>query len=681
VSKEIQSDTVSTSCRMCSYHCGLKIHLKGNKIIKVTGEKANRFSEGSLCIKGNAVKDLVYSPDRILKPLKRTKSGWKQIEFMVALDEIASKLIDVTERYGKSSLAVWKGEALGSEQERDLIHRFGHACGTPNILSNDTLCAVSKKGAIKSVFGAYTIPDIDKSRSIFIWGANPLASHYPLARKIIKARKQGLQVVLIDPRRSTFAAYADHVIMINPATDGILALGIIKKIIERGSYDREFVKKYTLGFSELAEYSSSFTPQYVEQKTGVSQAELELLTRLLTGSAPASSSMVGVGPEHHDNGFNNIRAIAAMSAICGCIDRPGGNLLPEKVPLNSLYPLPEQLVKEKPIGADRYPVFYDNHLEGHTVLALEAMITGNPSPLKAMIMTGANPVLTNPNSAKVRKALESLELFVIRDLFMTETAKYSDYFFPAASFIERSEVISYGIPQYIALTNRVFSIDHCLDEYSFFRSLALKLGLESWFPWENEDDLNRWLLEPLNIKLEELSSLPGGYQYKPFRYEKYKAEGFNTPSGKVEFVSSYLQSYGYEGLPAYKRPAYLAAEKPEEFRFTLITGGRDMRFNHSCYHNIARLKKAVPFAELEIHPEDAVKLNISNGDNVRVISDSGVLNIRALVVGEGDIKQGFLHIPHGFDDCNVNEITLDSIKDSISGFPAVKSVPVTIKKA
>jgi len=681
VTKIAQSDTVSTSCRMCSYHCGLKIHLEDNKIIKVTGEKANLFSEGSLCIKGNAVKDLVYSPDRILKPLKRTKSGWKQIEFKVALDEITSKLIDVTEHYGKSSLAVWKGEALGSEQERDLIHRFGHACGTPNILSNDTLCAVSKKGAIKSVFGAYTIPDIDKSRSMFIWGANPLASHYPLARKIIKARKQGLKVVLIDPRRSTFAEYADHVIMINPATDGVLALGIIKNIIERGSYDREFVNNYTLGFSELAEYASSFTSQYIEQETGVSHNELELLSRLLTNSAPASSYMIGVGPEHHDNGFNNIRAIAAISAICGCIATPAGNLLPVHIPLNSLYPLSEQLVKEKPIGADQYPVFYDNHQEGHTVHALEAMITGKPYPLRAMIMTGANPVLTNPNSAKVRKALESLDLFVVRDLFMTETAKYSDYIFPAASFIERSEVISYGIPQCIALTNRIFSIDHCLDEYSFFRSLAKKLGLESWFPWENEDDLNRWLLEPLKIEIEELSSRPEGYQYKPYKYEKYKTEGFKTSSGKVEFVSSYLQSYGYEGLPVYKKPAYLAAEKPTEFKFTLITGSRNVRFNHSCYHNIARLKKKDPFAKLEIHPKDANELNISTGDEVKVVSASGVLNIQALIVGEEDIKQGFLHIPHGFNDCNVNEITLDRIKDCISGFPAVKSVPVKIKKA
>jgi formate dehydrogenase (coenzyme F420) alpha subunit len=597
-----------------------------------------------------------------------------------ALDEISHKLASIIELKGPQSLSIWKGEALGSEQQRDLAHRFAHALGTPNILSNDTLCAVSKKGAIKSVIGSYPMPDIVHSKSIFIWGANPLASHYPLARKIIKARKSGLKVVLIDPRRSTFTKHADYVIRIKPASDGALALGMINALVSSGRYDKEFVENYTLGFSELAEYASGFSPEVVESETGVTSGDLLALCDLLASTAPASSFMVGVGPEHHDNGFNNIRAIASLSAVCGCIDRPGGNLIVEKAPLNSAYPATDKLVQQAPIGADKYPVFYDNHGEGHTIETLNAVITKDPYEIKAMIMTGANPVLTNPNSEKVRKALSSLELFVVRDLFMTETARLAHYVLPAATFVERSEIISYGTPQTIGLSKKAIIFDECQNEYSFFHAIATRLGLNDWFPWADEDELNSWLLEPAGISAEELSQKTEGYIFKPCEHEKFKTKAFKTPSGKIEFVSEYLNNYGYDLLPLYKKAACYASAVKEEFKCIMITGGRNVRFNHSCYHNIPRLKKAVPYAELEIHPVDAGKNGLSTGDKVKIASEGGELIAHALIVGADEIVRGFVHLPHGFPDCNVNEISLENPTDPISGFPAVKSVPVNISK-
>jgi formate dehydrogenase (coenzyme F420) alpha subunit len=680
MSKHNSLKVISTHCRMCSYHCGIDLHMHNNKIEKITGTAANRFSEGSLCIKGFAAADLVYSPQRLLKPLKKTASGWQEIELEIALSEIAEKLSAVINQYGPQSASVWKGEALGSEQLRDLAHRFAHALGTPNIFSNDTICAVSKKTAIRSVLGAYPMPDIENAKSIFIWGANPLASHYPLARKIIKARKKGLRVILIDPRESTFSKYADHLILIRPASDGALALGMINYIIRSGSYDHTFVESQTIGFSGLAEYAADFTPGFVEKETGIKSADLKMLCEIITSSAPASSFMVGTGPEHHSNGYNNIRAIASLSALCGCIDRPGGELMPDKAPLNSAYPTADLLVKEKPIGAEKYPVFFDYQKEGHTIDAMEAMISGKPYPIKAMIMTGANPVLTNPNAEKVKKALTNLDLFVVKDLFMTETAKLADYILPAATFLERSEVIAYGTPQTIALTRKVLSFKDCQDEYTFFRSLALRLGLGDWFRWANEDDLNRWLLEPSGITPEELSIKPDGYSYKAYTYEKFKTEGFKTASGKIEFISAYLQNYGYPELPDYKQAAFCSELLSKNYEYVLITGARKAAFNHSCYHNISRLQKTAPDPELEIHPEDAVDLKIANGECVEIISKTGSLIIKVVIVEPEAIVKGFVHIPHGYDQCNVNEITLDDVLDPISGFPAVKSVPVNIRK-
>ncbi|HBI27314.1 MAG TPA: dehydrogenase, partial [Peptococcaceae bacterium] len=339
-----------------------------------------------------------------------------------------------------------------------------------------------------------------------------------------------------------------------------------------------------------------------------------------------------------------------------------------------------KMEKVKPIGAEEYPVFYDQRREGHSITAMDAMLEGRPYPLRGLILTGANPMLTNPNADKVEKALKSLDLFVVRDLFMTDTARLADYILPGASFLEKSEVIRGGIPQSISLTKKVLEFDSCQNEYQFWSCLADKVGIGQYFPWKNEDELNRWVIEPLGLELEELAQKPEGYIYKAYNYEKFYENGFDTPSGKVEFSSDYLGEYGYEKLPVYRPAHYLSGKDKGRYKFVLITGARQARFNHSCYHNIPRFKKAVPWPVMEIHPEDAASLQIADGELVEVTSAKGSLKIRVSIAGQDQIQQGFLQITHGFDKVNVNRLTSDDVLDPISGFPAMKSVFVNVTK-
>jgi formate dehydrogenase (coenzyme F420) alpha subunit len=671
-----------TFCRMCSHHCAIEVVMeKEGKIKEIKGNVQHPFNEGRLCVKGRAILDLIYSPKRLLKPLKKVGNQWQEIELDMALHEISQKMQVIKDRDGAKSIGIWKGEAIGGEQQRDLSRRFALAFGTPNMFSNDTLCAVSKKAAIRSVIGTYPTPDFLNAKCIVVWGSNPLAAQFPLSHKIIEARKRGAKVILIDPRKSGFAKHADFYCPIVPATDGALALGIINGIIENNWYDVDFVGKHTVGFLELADYARQFTLDYVEAETGINRDDIYKISKIIAESAPEATYMVGVGLEHHDNGFNNIRAIACIGGLCGCTDRPGGDMLPEKANLNSLtLGLEDILKEEKPIGAEEFPVFYDNHQEGHTIRAMEAILKGQPYPLRGLILTGANPVLTNPNAKRVKKALKSLDLLVVRDLFMTDTAKLADYVLPAASFLERSEIISDGMLQSISLTKKVLEFPLCQDEYQFWHGLAEKLGIAQYFSWKDEEELNRWRIEPLGLSLEELAAKPEGYSYKDYRYEKFKTHGFATPSGKVEFVSDYLEGYGYERLPVYKQAKYLGQKGKGQYDFVLITGARLSRFNHSCYQHIPQFKKVVPRPMVEIHPQDASTLGISHGDWVEVTSATGSLQIMASVVGPEEILPGFLQITHGFEEYNVNTITLDDVIDPVSGFPAVKSVPVKITR-
>ena len=228
----------------------------------------------------------------------------------------------------------------------------------------------------------------------------------------------------------------------------------------------------------------------------------------------------------------------------------------------------------------------------------------------------------------------------------------------------------------------MFTIPQVVDEYSFWRDLSHRLGIgERYFPWKNEDEVNRWLLAPTSLSREELKACPEGKEYAPIRYGKYREEALNTPSGKFEFTSAYLKEQGYASLPVYQAPFYLK-EKKEEYPYLLITGARKRVYLHSRYRNIPRFRKIHPQAEIEIHPRDAETFKAAKGDRLRVISEVGSLELPVNIVGEGDTLPGIIQITHGWERAeNVNLITYDTITDPISGFPLLTSIPVRLEQA
>jgi anaerobic selenocysteine-containing dehydrogenase len=339
----------------------------------------------------------------------------------------------------------------------------------------------------------------------------------------------------------------------------------------------------------------------------------------------------------------------------------------------------------EPIGATEYPVLYEFYKECNTMMALEAMRDGAPYPLRALIVCGGNPANTNPNVAKVAEALGALDLLVVRDLFMTETAALADYVLPAASFLERSEIHIYSHYQWVSMSRRVLEIAGVVDEYAFWRDLAHRLGFgERYFPWENEEQVNRWLLEPAGVTADQLGNHPEGMEYKPVRFEKYRHRPLATPSGKFEFTSSYLEDLGFPALPVYEPPYYLRS-RPEsggEGRLhVLITGARKRVYLHSRYRNIPKFRRLHPRAEIELHPSDAMALGIGEGDPLRITSGTGSIVLPARILEAEAILPGLVQITHGWKgDGNVNRLTFDKITDPISGFPLLTSIPVRLER-
>ena len=466
-----------------------------------------------------------------------------------------------------------------------------------------------------------------------------------------------------------------------PGTDGALAWGWIRHLLDCGRYDRDLVERRSVGFEELSACARAFTAERVARETGLAEGQLHAGAALIAESLPRVASYVGVSLEHQDNGVDTIRSIACLGGLCGAVDTPGGDPWPEGLGLQRLDLYRELPLQDlQPVGAKTYPVLYDLYHEPHAMSGIDAMLGEGPYPLRALIVAGGNPANTNPNAVKASRALANLDLLVVRDLFRTETAELADYILPAASFLERTELHVYAHYQWLSMSRRVLEIPGVADEYSFWRELAYRLGFgERFFPWQDESEVNRWLLEPTGITVEQLERHPEGLQYKPVRYHKQEGEPLPTPTGKFEFSSRYLQDLGYPAVPQYKTP-YGLRTRSESFPLLLITGARKKVFLHSRYRNIPRFRKLHPEAEVEIHPADAARLGISNGRPVRVSSAAGQIVVKARIVAKDEIIPGLLQITHGWgQEANVNRLTADAVTDAVSGFPQLTSIPVRIE--
>ena len=225
------------------------------------------------------------------------------------------------------SIGVWKGEAIGFGQQETIARRFAHALGSPNYLSNDSMCYAARYFGFKLVDGAWPVPDLENAGCIVLWGANPPYAHPNMTQYVTAARRKGATLVVVDPRLSAIARRADIHAGVRPGTDGALAWGLIRQLVTAGAYDKDFVERFTVGFAKVVDYAQAFTPEAVEAETGVPAATVRAIARAMESAAPRVAAYVGNGLEHHENGVNNIRAIAMLDGLLGTLDRDGRHLL------------------------------------------------------------------------------------------------------------------------------------------------------------------------------------------------------------------------------------------------------------------------------------------------------------------------------------------------------------------
>jgi anaerobic selenocysteine-containing dehydrogenase len=251
-----------------------------------------------VCPKGREAPEWVYHPDRMTACLKRTASGdFTSISYDRALDEISEKIINIRDKFGARAMSAWTGEAIGFLQQEAYAHRFINAFGSPNFFTADSVCFASRLMAYATCQGYWSYPpDFEHAQMTILWGTNPAYSHPPFMQAINRSRRQAGKLVVVDPRRSVAAGKADLFLQIRPGTDAALALGLIRFLIRQQAYDKAFVKDFSTGFDALSGYAEKFTPEYVAQQTGVSEAFVARMQHTALRGSLLSTRPTGLTP-------------------------------------------------------------------------------------------------------------------------------------------------------------------------------------------------------------------------------------------------------------------------------------------------------------------------------------------------------------------------------------------------
>jgi len=685
--------TYKSNCKGCHGGCGVLVHVEDGRVTRIQGDRDFPTNRGWLGVKGPASIELLYHPDRLLHPIKRMgKRGegkWQRISWDEALDTIASNLISMKEKYGAEALAFIKGT---SSNNFPMLARLANLFGTPNLGSIGSFCFLPRSIASYVSGGGFpkwhTYPFADFAnhpQCLMVWGAQPeITNDEALCNVVVLRALPYAKIIVIDPRYTRSAAHADLWLRIRPGTDAALALGMLNIIINEELYDKDFVEHYTYGFEKLAEHVQKYDLDKVSQITGIPSEKIRDAAIMYAQNRPSAISM-GTALEHNINSFQTTRAIILLMGVTGNIDRPGGNVYYEPIPLKDIT-LFEKLPPEqarKRVGPQFKGLALKPFVEVQTPSILKAIVTGKPYPIRSLLIWGNNTMCSFPNPKMTKDALLNVDFSVAVDFFLTPTAELVDIVLPAATWLERDHM-SVEPPFYLADGNAIMTCRHKIvqvgetwDDWKIIVELGKRLGFGEYFP--SQGKLLDEILEPVGITFHELKKK--GYISQPTRYYKYKDDGFpSTPSKKFELYSQILEDWGYDPLPTHVEPHESLVSTPalaKEYPLILITGAKVPHYWHSQGRQISSLRNAHPNPVVEINPQTASECNIQEDDWVYIESPRGRIKMKARLTR--GIDPAVVHAQHGWWfpekkgpdhgvwDSNINVLTDDQHFDPVMG--------------
>ncbi len=698
------------TCNLCEAMCGLAIETKGDEIISIKGDKQDSFSKGHICPKAMGLKDIYLDKDRLKRPVKRTESGWVEITWEEAYDEVVDNLTKIQSQHGKNSIGVYLGNPVVHNSGTMLSgSAFYKTLKTKYRYSATSVDQLPHHFASYYMFGhqfLMPVPDINRTQFMLIFGGNPLASNgsimtVPDVKNRLKAiQKNGGKIVVIDPRKTETSKISDHYLPIKPGTDVYLLLGLIAVMFEEELVNLGKVEAFTDGLDSIKQLAGQFSLDNIESITGISTQEIKSLAKdFCTAKTAAIYGRMGVSTQVH--GGHCQWLINVINIITGNMDTPGGVMF--TTPAFDLLAPERAGHRGKWFSKTRNLPEFNGELPVCT-MAEDILNQQGKDCIKAMVTVAGNPILSTPNGKQLEKAFSSLDFMVSFDIYINETSRFANIILPPTTGLETSH---YDLVFNIFAVQNVAKFSEALfppsegakHDYEIFKELTDKMNIaqgvetdKKYMTPNQKIDLGlkygHYGMQASDkaafsgLSLETLKDKPHGIDLGALK-SRLPNRLFTRDKRIVLAPEIYL-----EDMKRVISDYHLLADKTNNQLY--LIGRRNLRTNNSWMHNSERLVKNNR-CTLLMHPDDAATLNISDKETVTVESNVGKISI-PLEITE-DMMLGVVSIPHGWGHnrdttrmevanknpgISINDLTDDQQIDELTGNAVLNGVMVQV---
>jgi len=690
--------TVHAACpHDCPDACGVLITVDNGRATRIQGDPAHPVTRGFLCAKVAKYLDRVYSPDRVLYPMRRVApkgpitarvetaalgpsggaklgSEFQRISWDEALNEIASRFKQISAEFGSEAILPYSyGGTLGVLNGASMDRRFFHRLGASQL--DRTICSMAGEAGLKSVLGVKLATEPEQfvhSRYIIAWASNIHGNNVHLWPFIVEARRRGAKLVVIDPYRTRTAACADWYLPINPGTDAALALSLMHVIINENLHDADYVERYTVGFEPLRDKAQEYSPERVAGWTGISAADIRKLAHEYATVRPAVIR-VNDGIQRSEGGGMAMRAVTMLPCITGSWKEIGGGL---QYATSGAFAL--ALDKDNLKRSDLMVTALGRPARVVNMVELgKALNTLADPPVKALLVYNSNPAAVCPDLNEVTRGLRRSDLFtVVHEQFFTDTTDYADIVLPATTFFEHKDLQGAYGHYFLQMSDQAIEpLGECRSNVDMFRALAERMGFDEDCFRESVDQMidvalgtgNPWLKGIDREQLEKEGHIRLNFdsgQTEPFL--PFAQGNFGTATGKAELYSETLKSQGLDPVVQFIPPEESRhGEQAKIFPLELLARKAD-NFLNTTFSNLPVLQEMEEPGLLEISEADARRRGIAEGDTVRVFNRRGDIHLTAKI--NGTVQTGVVCARLGWAKLsrggqNINVLTSQKLTD------------------
>ena len=676
---------VPTICPYCGTGCGLNFVVKDDKIVGVEPYKRHPVNEGKVCPKGNFGYEFINREDRLTTPLIKENGEFREASWDEALDLVANKLKEVSDddpnKVGFYACARSPNENIYITQKLARV-----ACGTQNVDHCARICHGPTVAGLATTFGSGAMTNgfdsIKEADYIFCIGSNNMEAHPLFGRKLIQAQKNGAKLVVLDPRYTPTAKIADEYVQFKTGTDVALMNAMIKVIIDNDLQDDEFIKNRTKGFDELKETVQKYDLETVSEITHIAPEVIEELA-IEYAKADKAAIVYSLGITEHSHGADNVMSTANLAMLTGNIGREGTGVNPLRGQNNEqgacdMGALPSDYVGYRKVAdqetTDWFNEYYGTNLPAKPGLTLvEMMNAAHAGDLKVLYIHGEDPVLSDADIKHTKEALANLDMLIVQELFMTDTAQCADVVLPAAGWGEQEGTFTNGERRVQCLHKAQEPPEGAMLDWKIMEEIAVRMGVpREKFHYESAEEIFE--------EIRECAPIFAGMN----RERLDTPEALHWPCPSVDDPCQPLMhkdKFAHpDGLGIFQALEHRGpVEVPDEEYPLLLTTTRVLFHYHAAMTRRCKtLDNEVKTGFIEINTEDAKELGILNNEIVKASSRRGEIEIPARVTD--DIKKGIVNIPMHFTECAANMLTNSDSFDPKCKMVELKACAIKVEK-